>query len=137
MTGGAGADLFIYRLGEGNDVIADFTASQKDKLQIVNGTISKTVTSGKDIIYTIGSNTLTLKNAKGQKVSVEYVDDTRLYSGWFTEDDNNFITADSFTPMDAFSEGSVQTYSVGDIETLDYTALVQKAENRLAYGFEK
>ena len=52
---------------------------KKIKLQIVNGKISKTRTSGKDLIYTIGSNTLTLKNAKSQKISVEYVDDTRVY----------------------------------------------------------
>ena len=136
LTGGAGADTFIYKLGEGNDTITDYTASQKDKIQIVNGTISNTKTSGKDIIYTIGSNTLTVKNASTQKISIEYVDESRLYSSWFTEDDNNFITGNE-TQLDSISEVTTNNYSAGDIETNDYSTLAQDKQNYLTYSNDK
>ena len=132
LTGGKGADVFIYKFGEGNDTITDYTASEKDKIQIVNATISGTRTSGKDIIYTIGNNTLTVKNASTQNISVEYVDESRLYSSWFTDDDDNFISAEN--NLDDISKVTADNYSAGDIETVDYSALAQKNNNVLSYS---
>ncbi|MBQ7705745.1 MAG: hypothetical protein IJT73_10035 [Selenomonadaceae bacterium] len=135
LTGGAGADVFVYRLGEGNDVITDYTASQKDKIQIVNATISSSVTSGTDVIYTIGENTLTVKKAASQKITIEYVEENQVYSGWFTEDDNNFITGNE-TQLDSISEISADNYSVAEIPTVNYSTFAQD-KNILTYGKSK
>ena len=134
LTGGKDADIFVYKLGEGNDIITDYTASQKDKIQIVNGTISQTLYSGKDVTFKIGDGSLTVKNGKSQKISIEYTEDNLIYSSWFTEDDNNFITDDA--QLDSITE---EKYSVTNVETkeINYAALAQNNQNFLTYGENK
>lgn len=134
LKGGAGKDVFIYRAGEGNDVITDYSASQGDKIQIVNGTIKSTTYKNNDVIYKIGSNTLTIKNAKNQNISKEYIDDTQIYSRWFSDDDNNFISNDA--NIDSISEITADTYSAGNIQTADYSNLAQN-DSVLAYSNNK
>ena len=67
LWGDAGNDFFIYEAG--NDVIEDYTAGQ-DTIKIAKGKISKTSFSGSDVIFTIGTGTLTVKNAIGKTISL-------------------------------------------------------------------
>ena len=110
LTGGAGNDVFVYGSGEGKDVIADYATG--DKIKISSGTISQTSYSGSNVVFTVGSGTLTVQNGKGKKITI--VDaagktSTKTYSGaasgsssmWFTEDDTNFIS--SAANLDAIS----------------------------------
>ena len=118
MTGGSGRDVFVYANGEGNDIITDYTAS--DKIQ-VDGTISNTSYSGNDVIFTIGSGTLTVKNAKGTNISVTDSSGTQTYSR--TLDilyDNNFMTDDAV--LDDITEAK---YSVTDIQNSKVEELSQ------------
>lgn len=69
MTGGKGKDVFVYAKGDGNDTITDYTAGQ-DKIKISSGSISKTKVSGKDVIFTVGTGSITVKNGKGKKITV-------------------------------------------------------------------
>lgn len=69
LTGGAGKDVFVYSAGAGKDVITDYTAV-KDKIQIDFGSISKTKISGQNVIFTVGSGTLTVQNGKGKKITI-------------------------------------------------------------------
>ncbi len=121
LTGGKGADVFIYKFGEGNDTITDYTASQKDKIQIVNGTISQTLYSGKDVTFKIGDGSLTVKKGNSQKISIEYVDESQIQSYWFDEDDDNFVSED--TQLDSISEITEDKYSAENIETYNYDSL--------------
>ena len=63
LKGGEGADLFIYSAG--NDVITDYAVG--DKISI-GSAISKTSIKGADATFTIGKNTLTVKNGKGKEL---------------------------------------------------------------------
>lgn len=69
LWGGDGKDVFFYADGDGKDVIVDFTAGQ-DKIKITKGSISKSSLSGSDVIFTIGSGSLKVKNAKGKSISL-------------------------------------------------------------------
>ena len=138
LTGGAGKDVFVYGSGDGNDVITDYTAGQ-DKIKISSGTISATSYSGSNVIFTVGSGSLTVQNGKGKKITV--VDaagktSTKTYSGasgssamWFMEGDDNF-TADvaelSATFKDSCSESAVGDFSVRP-EVVDLTAEIATA----------
>ena len=63
LSGGAGNDLFVYTAG--NDVITDYAAG--DKIS-VNAAISASSVKGSDATFTIGENTLTVKNGKGAEI---------------------------------------------------------------------
>ena len=69
LTGGAGNDVFVYASGDGNDIITDYTANQ-DKIKITGAKISKTSLSGSDVILTVGSGTIKVKNGKGKSLSI-------------------------------------------------------------------
>ena len=70
LTGGAGNDVFVYTNGQGNDVITDYTSNQ-DKIRIKGGNkISKTSVSGSDVILTVGTGSIRLKNGKGKTLSI-------------------------------------------------------------------
>ena len=118
LTGGNGKDVFVYANGEGDDVITDYTSSDKIK---VDGTISKTSYSGNDIIFTIGNGTLTVKNAKGTNISVTDSSGSQTYSR--TLDilyDNNFLDDDA--ALDDITEAKV---SVTDIQNSNNEDLAQ------------
>ena len=112
LTGGAGNDAFIYE--GGNDVITDYTAGQ-DSIK-VSDTISKVSYSGKNVIFTIGSGSLTVNNAKGKDISViDSSNKTQTYSRTLEIlYDDNFMT-DEFE-IDEISEVTETNYSVGKFE---------------------
>lgn len=82
INGGKGNDTIvgstlsseIYQIkgGEGKDLIYGFDSS--DTLQITKGKISKSVKSGNDISFKIGSGQVTLKNAANGPIQVLTVD---------------------------------------------------------------
>ena len=65
MSGGTGANVFVYNSGDGNDVITDFGSN--DTLKIASGT-EVTSASGSDFIFTVGKGKITLKDATNKKV---------------------------------------------------------------------
>lgn len=73
LTGGADKDLFVY--DGGNDVIEDY--SPEDKIKISSGTISQETLNGSDVVFTIGQNTLTLKDAIGKDITIIDKDDEK------------------------------------------------------------
>ena len=121
LTGGVGKDVFVYANGDGKDVITDYTEGQ-DKIKISSGTISKTSYSDSNVIFTVGSGTLTVKNGSGKKITITDASgktSTKIYSSgvsgssgmWFTEDDTNFISGGA-----VLSEITAEKYSVTDFE---------------------
>lgn len=123
LKGGTGKDVFVYSTGDGKDVITDYTAGQ-DKIKINKGTISKYAISGDDVVFTIGTGTLTVKNAKTKRISITDANNkttTKNYSTsksysernyWFI-DDNNFNSSE----LDSITKISTNDYSVGEIYT--------------------
>ena len=80
--------MFIYKSGDGNDVITDYTA--QDKISITGGTYTKS-TVGNDVKIKVGTGSILLKNAKAKTVTIN--NSKAFEEHWFTED-NNFITND-------------------------------------------
>ena len=105
LTGGYGKDIFIYSKNTGNDVITDYSAGN-DKIKISSGSISKTTYSGNDVIFKIGSGTLTVKNGNGKKITIN--DTTKKYSNSLLAE-NNFVTSDNLDLI-------IQNNSVGLLE---------------------
>ena len=67
LTGGNGKDVFVYNNGDGNDVITDYSSS--DKIKIVASSYS-TLESGDDIVVQVGSGKITLKDAIGEDLNI-------------------------------------------------------------------
>ena len=65
FTGGDGADVFIYESGK--DVITDY--AKGDRISI-GGAISKSATKSSSVLLTVGTNTLTIKKAKGKQLNL-------------------------------------------------------------------
>ena len=135
LTGGKGKDVFVYSKSTGNDVITDYTAGQ-DKIKITGSYSSKV--SGKDVIFKVGSGTLTVKNGKGKKISVN--GKTKTYSKsvtsntsalWFAEDDN-FVTSDN---LSSITKTDVTPSALEKITTTNYENLT--TENNFVTYSEK
>ena len=97
LTGGTGRDTFVYANGDGKDTITDYTAGQ-DTLQISSGSIGKTVlaNSNKDLVFTVGSGTVTLTGAATKAISLK---DSR---GSYTTSNTAITLGSDFTgTMDA------------------------------------
>ena len=69
LTGGAGNDVFVYASGDGKDVITDYTSNQ-DKIKITGNAISGTSVSGSDVILTVGSGSIRIKDGKEKTLSI-------------------------------------------------------------------
>ena len=95
LTGGAGKDTFAYAAGGGKDIVTDYTAGQ-DTLEITTGMISKVSVSKKDLIYKIGSGTVTLKNAAGKAVTIQ-----DMNGGYTVSDSKIELLSDFNGSMDA------------------------------------
>ncbi|MBE8953894.1 MAG: calcium-binding protein, partial [Quinella sp. 1Q7] len=65
LTGGKGADVFVYTAGK--DVISDYASGDKISL---GAAITATAVSGSNVVFTIGKGKLTVKDAKGKKLTL-------------------------------------------------------------------
>ena len=71
LTGGSGADVFVYTKGNGNDVITDYTATDEDIIQLGAKTqITGAKYEGNDLVLSIGSSKLTVQGGASQNVTV-------------------------------------------------------------------
>ena len=81
LIGGAGNNIFIYKNGDGNDVITDYKSS--DQIRITG--IYSTVTSENDFIINVGSGSLTLKDAAN--INVRIINESGYEERWFEYDE--------------------------------------------------
>ncbi|MBR4382519.1 MAG: hypothetical protein IKP64_03075 [Selenomonadaceae bacterium] len=70
LTGGDGADIFVYSSGDGNDIIADYSEDDEDKIQIASGSISKTEVKGSTVIFTVGKGKISVKGGADQIITL-------------------------------------------------------------------
>ena len=113
LTGNGGDDTFHIVKGEGNKTIADYTEGE-DIIYVEGAAVSTVIksatVSGNNVVFKVGTNKITVKNAKGSEITFMDADGEEYSYGaaasgrsamWFTEDDTNFI---SDTPqLDAIS----------------------------------
>ncbi len=73
LTGGDGNDTFVY--SGGNDVIADFT--KNDNIVLESGAVSSAALKSSDMVFTVGRNSLTVKDAKNLDIKIG----DKIYNG--------------------------------------------------------
>ncbi|MBR3051825.1 MAG: hypothetical protein IKG61_10305, partial [Selenomonadaceae bacterium] len=67
LYGGAGDDIFLYRDGDGNDVIADFELG--DKIQVIAKDIGfPTAAANGDVTFTVGSGKIVIKGGADKPI---------------------------------------------------------------------
>ena len=142
LTGGDCADVFICAKSTGKDTITDYTAGE-DKIKITSGKISKATVSGKNVIFTVGSGTITVKNGKGKKITTidasgksttkKYTKTTSISANvssmWF-DDENNFVSADN---LDTITKNDLTPTALEKISTINYENLTQE-NNLITYS---
>ena len=71
LTGGSGADVFVYNKGAGNDIITDYSVYEGDVIQLGKGAfVTSAQTSGSDYIFTLNkSGTITVKDGASQSIT--------------------------------------------------------------------
>ena len=114
LTGGAGRDVFVYKLGDGNDTITDYTAGQ-DTIQLTGSYTQSTV--GNNVVLKVGNGSITLRNAKGKKLTITTPTTTSknfIEEHWFTED-NNFTSTDVDSVLDKKSNSIAVDYKFNDV----------------------
>ena len=99
LTGGAGRDVFLHKAD--NDFISDYTAGEDSiKLAREHAQITSVSLSGKDVVLSVGSDSITVKDGKGKNITVtDYSGDTTSYvyggkgndSLWGSADTDKFI----------------------------------------------
>ena len=125
LTGGAGKDVFVHSAGK--DVITDYKAGT-DKILLQNTAVTGWKISGKNVIFTTETGSLTVKNGKGKKISItieqKYSSNS---SGNISElfAENNFATADNVSAI-------VAEKSVGEVEFTKPEKISQ--ENLIVYA---
>lgn len=83
LYGGKGKDAFFYTVGDGNDVVADFSVGDTIKLgsKKTKVNIKKSKVSGNDYILRIGKNTIKLIGAANQYIRViDYAGNSQVYN---------------------------------------------------------
>ena len=69
FTGSAGAEVFVYAQNDGNDVIYGWTSN--DTLVLTSGSISESTTTDEgDVIFGIGYDSITLKDAASKTINI-------------------------------------------------------------------
>ncbi|MBR1730426.1 MAG: hypothetical protein IJ728_12990, partial [Selenomonadaceae bacterium] len=89
LTGGNGKDVFIYNKGDGNDTITDYSSQDKIVLGVSD---YSTQISGNDKIIKVGSNKITLKDAKSVKLNI--TTSANYEERWFIDDSEDKIQND-------------------------------------------
>ena len=81
LTGGDGTNVFLYRNGDGNDVITDY--KNGDTIKLLSGSVKNaSVNKNNDYVLTIGNGTITVKGAAEKYLRVVDANDNET---WYPE----------------------------------------------------
>ena len=149
---GGNSNTFIYATGDGNDVVADFTAAS-DKLKVTKGTVTSVETvaplngSKNDVLVKIDGTkgSIRLKGAAGSKITIlDAKDNSSIYTTTsssgsassgrlFTS--NNFNTATA--QLSEIVSGSGGDYTTGTLDTTQDLTSLDKQSNAVTYSGDK
>ena len=110
LTGGSGADVFVYKKGDGNDIITDYAEEDVISIQSGKATVS---TKKNDVIFTVGSNKITVVGAKDKVIT--YVDSggEHVYPKIFT------VKGATITLTEKYMKNSFNVADYGDYDTIN------------------
>ena len=81
LYGGASADVFLYEIKQGNDVIVDYAEGDTISLSGKKAEISKVTLKKKDVVFKVGSKKLTVKDASTTEITLDENGTTKIYNG--------------------------------------------------------
>ena len=121
LIGGTGSNVFVYASGGGNDVITNYKSG--DVIQ-VSGTVSSAGLVGNDYVFTVGTGTITLKDAKKKYIYV--TDDTG--GTWYPEPPDLVYSSGKVEIKkgyvgDAFDVAQFEDGFAGKVYTIDASAV--------------
>ncbi|MBR1729738.1 MAG: hypothetical protein IJ728_09470 [Selenomonadaceae bacterium] len=129
LTGGAGNDKFVY--DGGKDIITDYAAG--DVISLPSGTNYTWTISKKDVIFDLGDGTITVKNGKGKKITIN--NSTQTYKtnstdsrvAAYAEFDQNVVNETWFTADDNIAGNDLD--SILQTNSIDYSTETQTDTN--------
>lgn len=142
VIGGAGNDTIInantigsvyqYANGHGADVITGF--NDNDTLHITSGSISGAVANGDDVVLTVGTGTITLKDKVDETIHYKLangsVQSTVISSGFkFTDGDDSYTNNDDGVTLSALA-GNDSIWNYGEDVTINGDAGDDHLDNR-------
>ena len=120
LTGGNGADIFVYE--SGNDLIADYRAGY-DKIRLSSGTISRSSISGANVVFTIGSGTLTVRGARGRNITVIDASGRETTQKYSNRGSSALWIDDNFIGGNTLDKISAEKYSVEQLRATAETEM--------------
>ena len=119
LYGGKGADVFVYKSGDGNDKIYDYTSD--DVIQLAAGTSIKSAkVSGGNFVFTIGSGKISVVGGASKRI---HVVDANGNSKWYSDSssDSVKVSGKKVTLTRGFNDYS---YTAGSkVVTIDASAV--------------
>jgi Ca2+-binding RTX toxin-like protein len=109
LKGGKGSDIFLYNNGDGNDVIYDYTSD--DRIKITKG-IATVKKNGSDIIVTVGTGKITVKDAADKVVT--YLD-AKGKTNYYPKPTKDSIVING-TSVTVLEEYKSDTFDVGNVK---------------------
>ena len=119
LKGGDGSDVFVYANGDGNDVITDYT--EDDMIRFTKGT-AKVTSSDKDVIFTVGTGKLTVKNAKSKVIT--YIDDKGKTNYYPAPKDSVIINGVTVKILEEYES---KTFDVGNVKNGNKVEMIDAA----------
>lgn len=131
LYGGAGNDTFVYAKNTGKDVISDFNKSGTDTLYINSGAISKTAVSGSNMVFTVGSGTVTLTGAGSKTITVR---DSR---GTYTLNKSSLVLTNTFKGSLSAANYLSTITTINGSKAVNAVTLTGNAKNNVINGGSK
>ena len=133
---GNGSNTFVYATGDGDDVIANFTAN--DKIKITKGTPS-VASEGSDAVVKVGAGSIKLSGAAGQTITIlDAKNNAKTYAT--TAPTSDLLLDDNFIDSVQLSEiikPSSASYTPYDFDTTLNLTKEEKFTPALTYSDKK
>ena len=134
LYGDDGADIFVYRKGDGDDYIVDY--KEEDKIQLINVDLSgNSQADGNDLIFKFvgSSGKIRVKDGAGKNISFIDADGKSISTEHITP---NFLAEDDNFDMSNQLSSIVQS-KAADYSFLSTSNNLAKKDNLIAYSGKK
>ncbi|MBQ3444557.1 MAG: hypothetical protein IJG33_15095 [Selenomonadaceae bacterium] len=130
LTGGAGRDVFLHKAD--NDFISDYVAGEDPiKLAREHAKITSVSLSGKDVILSVDSDSITVKDGKGKNITVtDYSGGTTSYVHGGKGNDSLWGSADADKFIYTAGDDVIFGFANEDTLTLDNLAFTSSYKDK-------
>ena len=131
LLGGTGEDVFYHSVGDGNDTIWNYD-SNKDSIFLKTGYIKSATLKGNDVVLNLDSGSLTMKQAKGKKITVKTP--TTSYTHIYDNDTKGYRTVLSGNGYIFTMDEKLHAANIDATNAIDMTIYGDKRDNKIWMG---